>query len=43
MIYNMNKKFPRNMIGYGKKLPKVKWPNNAKLAIQIVLNSNIPN
>jgi len=26
------------MVGYGKKLPKVKWPNNAKLALQIVLN-----
>ena len=34
----MNKKYPRNMVGYGKKLPKVKWPNNAKLALQIVLN-----
>ena len=26
------------MVGYGKKLPKVVWPNNAKLALQIVLN-----
>ena len=34
----MNKKYPRNMVGYGKKLPKVKWPNNAKLALHIVLN-----
>ena len=34
----MKKKYPRNMIGYGKKLPKVKWPNGAKLALQIVLN-----
>ena len=34
----MNKKYPRNMIGYGKKLPKVVWPNKAKLAVQIVLN-----
>ncbi len=34
----MNKNYPRNMIGYGKKLPKVVWPNKAKLALQIVLN-----
>ena len=26
------------MIGYGSKEPKVIWPNNAKLALQIVLN-----
>jgi len=26
------------MVGYGQKLPKVKWPNNAKLALLIVLN-----
>ncbi len=34
----MSKKYPRNMIGYGSKEPKVTWPNNAKLALQIVLN-----
>ena len=34
----MKKNYPRNMIGYGKKLPKVVWPDNAKLALQIVLN-----
>ena len=28
----------RNLIGYGKKDLKVKWPNNARLALQIVLN-----
>tara|TARA_Y100000590_G_scaffold469042_1_gene654589 strand:+ start:2115 stop:3011 length:897 start_codon:yes stop_codon:yes gene_type:complete len=28
----------RNLIGYGKKSLQVKWPNNAKLALQIVLN-----
>ena len=26
------------MVGYGSKEPKVVWPNNAKLALQIVLN-----
>jgi len=34
----MKKKYPRHMVGYGQKPPKVKWPNNAKLALQIVLN-----
>ena len=34
----MKKKYPRNMIGYGNNLPKVVWPNKAKLALQIVLN-----
>ena len=34
----MPKKYPRDMIGYGSKIPKVVWPNNARLALQIVLN-----
>ena len=34
----MKKNYPRNMIGYGSKTPHIKWPNNAKLALQIVLN-----
>ena len=34
----MKKKYPRDMVGYGKKLPKVEWPNKARLALQIVLN-----
>ena len=34
----MKKNYPRDMIGYGKKLPEVVWPNKAKLALQIVLN-----
>ena len=34
----MSKKYPRDMIGYGSKEPKVVWPNNAKLALQLVLN-----
>ena len=28
----------RNYIGYGKKNPNISWPNNAKLALQFVLN-----
>ena len=34
----MKKNYPRNMIGYGAKTPSIKWPNGAKLALQIVLN-----
>ena len=34
----MSKKDPRDMIGYGSKDQKVKWPNNARIAVQIVLN-----
>ena len=34
----MVKKYPRDMIGYGADKIKVVWPNNAKLALQIVLN-----
>ena len=35
---NTNKKYPRDMVGYGSKRLKVKWPNNARIALQIVLN-----
>ena len=34
----MLKKNSRNMVGYGAKGKKISWPNNAKLALQIVLN-----
>jgi len=34
----MSKKDPRYMIGYGSKNKKIKWPNNARIAVQIVLN-----
>ena len=33
----MTKKNLRNMIGYGSKGKNISWPNNAKLALQIVL------
>ena len=28
----------RDLIGYGNNQPKIKWPKNAKLALQFVLN-----
>jgi len=34
----MTKKYPRNLIGYGRSAGIFQWPNNAKLALQIVLN-----
>jgi len=34
----MKKNYPRDMIGYGSKTPVIKWPNGAKIALQIVLN-----
>ena len=34
----MPKKNIRDMIGYGSKSVKVVWPNNARIAVQIVLN-----
>lgn len=30
--------YPRDMIGYGRKPPIVKWPGNARIAVQFVLN-----
>ena len=32
------KRYPRDMYGYGCKPPKAKWPNSAKIALQIVIN-----
>ncbi len=34
----MKKKYPRDLVGYGSQKVKVKWPGNAKLALQFVLN-----
>ena len=31
-------KYPRDMVGYGKRLPDPKWPGRARLALQISLN-----
>ena len=34
----MSKKDLRDMVGYGPKDKKIEWPNNARIAVQIVLN-----
>ncbi|MEW2916153.1 allantoinase PuuE [Ruegeria sp. ANG10] len=31
-------RYPRDMTGYGGQVPKANWPNDAKIAVQIVLN-----
>ncbi|WP_171173493.1 allantoinase PuuE [Ruegeria sp. HKCCD8929] len=31
-------RYPRDMIGYGARPPQARWPNGAKIAVQIVLN-----
>ena len=31
-------RYPRDLRGYGNTIPKVKWPGNAKIAIQFVVN-----
>ncbi len=30
--------YPRDMIGYGQQTPRPRWPNNARLAVQFVVN-----
>ncbi len=32
------KRYPRDMTGYGRSVPDARWPNGAKIAVQIVLN-----
>ena len=34
----MTKKDTRDLICYGSNLPKVEWPNKARIEVQIVLN-----
>ena len=31
-------RYPRDMLGYGQNIPKVAWPNKAKIAVQFVIN-----
>jgi putative urate catabolism protein len=34
----LNADYPRDLIGYGNRPPKVEWPQGARLALQVVLN-----
>jgi putative urate catabolism protein len=33
-----DKRYPRDMIGYGRDIPQVSWPGGARIAVQIVIN-----
>ncbi|MFZ9406952.1 MAG: allantoinase PuuE [Burkholderiaceae bacterium] len=34
----MNKSYPRDLVGYGRNPPQARWPGNARIAVQFVLN-----
>ena len=34
----MDYQYPRNLVGYGQQPPHPRWPNNVRIAVQIVLN-----
>jgi len=34
----LNEGYPRDLVGYGGRAPKVKWPGGARIALQFVLN-----
>ncbi|RXZ45475.1 allantoinase PuuE [Crenobacter cavernae] len=34
----MSANYPRDLIGYGRNIPKANWPGNARVALQFVLN-----
>ena len=36
--YSFNKNYPRDLIGYAGKPPHAAWPDNARIAVQFVLN-----
>jgi putative urate catabolism protein len=38
MSNKYNKEYPRDLIGYGETPPQANWPNQAKLALQFVIN-----
>jgi len=34
----MTERYPRNLIGYGRHIPDPKWPGDARIAVQFVVN-----
>ncbi|MFT4003272.1 MAG: allantoinase, partial [Rhizobium sp.] len=34
----MTEIYPRNLIGYGRNTPDPKWPGDARVAVQFVIN-----
>ena len=37
-IYDSTSPYPRDLVGYGRNPPHARWPGNARIAIQFVLN-----
>ncbi len=38
MTYDSTQPYPRDLIGYGREVPHAAWPNQARIALQFVLN-----
>ena len=38
MIYDATQDYPRDLRGYGRDVPHAQWPNQARIAVQFVLN-----
>ncbi len=38
MIYDSTAPYPRDLVGYGRKVPHARWPGQARVAVQFVLN-----
>jgi len=37
-VYDTTASYPRDLIGYGRNPPHARWPNNARIAVQFVMN-----
>jgi putative urate catabolism protein len=37
-LYDSTSPYPRDLVGYGRKPPHARWPGNARVAVQFVLN-----
>ena len=35
---SIEQNYPRDMVGYGANPPDAKWPGNARIAVQFVMN-----
>jgi putative urate catabolism protein len=38
MTYDTTQPYPRDLVGYGRNIPDAQWPNQARIAVQFVLN-----
>ena len=38
MTYDTSASYPRDLVGYGRNLPHPEWPDQARIALQFVLN-----